>query len=357
MKTKSRGNGQGTAYRRGNVWVAQAIVGWRVPDDAEKKPIPVKKTKSGFATKKEAIRYLPELFRPDSDEIIPITLEAMYEEWEKSYGSRVLPKTLKGYAQAFAHFSSLHVYNVNSITAAELQQCMDACKEGKRTHQMMKTTANLLWKYAIDARYAAKNVAVNLYIGKGASVQRKPFSASDMDAVRMAIGRIPYADYVYALCYLGFRPTEFLSLKKTDYHKEGEIEYLVGGSKTDAGKDRRVVIPSQISGIIQDRLAVDGTDLLFPMVCHNRKGEFTGYKQMTHNYFNNFCYKPLAEKLGIVGKVPYSARHTYADKLKKADGDGKDKAALIGHTDYDFTQHRYQSTSLEDLDEIVKSIE
>lgn len=356
MKSKARGNGQGTAYRRGKYWVAQVIVGWRVPDDATKKPIPVKRTKSGFLSKKEAIRYLPELFRTDSSEIIQITLDAMYKEWERAYGSRVLSKTMDGYRQAYSHFEALHVYNVNSITAAELQACMDACKAGKRTHQMMKTIANLLWKYAMDARYAEKNVAVNLYIGKGESVQRNPFSDADVKLIKNAIGTEPYADYVYCLCYLGFRPTEFLSLKKSDYHREDDIEYLIGGSKTDAGKNRTVIIPKQISRIIQQRLAVEDTDLLFPMVCHNRKGKFTGYKQMTHNYFNNFCYKPLAEKLGISGKVPYSARHTYADKLKKADGDRKDKAALIGHTDYDFTQHRYQSTSLQDLDDVVKTI-
>ena len=357
MKSKVRGNGQGTAYRRGKVWVAQAIVGWRIPDDAEKKPIPVKKTKSGFPSKKEAIRYLPELFRNTSGEIIPITLDELYKKWEQAYGIRVLPKTLGGYRQAFQHFSPLHVYLVSSITAAELQQCMDKCKAGKRTHQMMKTTANLLWKYAIDAHHAEKNVAVNLYIGKGASVPREPLSSDDLSRIRNAIGQEPYADYVYCLCYLGFRPTEFLSLKKTDYHKEGDIEYVVGGSKTEAGIDRRVVIPQQIAGIVRSRLAVEETDLIFPMVCHNRKGEFTGYKQMTHNYFNNFCFKPLTAKLGISGKVPYSARHTYADKLKKASGDGKDKAALIGHTDYDFTQHRYQTSSLEDLSEVVNTIE
>lgn len=356
MKSKSRGNGQGTAYRRGNTLVAQAVVGWRVPDDATKKPIPVKRTKGGFPSKKEAIRYLPELYRNGSAEIVQITLEKLYKEWEKKYASRVSTKTMEGYSQAFMHFKPIHPYNVNSITAAELQQCMDSCKSGKRTHQIMKTTANLLWKYAVDARYAEKNVAINLYTGKGRSARREPFSEADLKLICSAVGHEPYADYVYCLCYLGFRPSEFLALKKTDYHKENNIEYLVGGIKTEAGKDRTVVIPKQISWIISSRMEVHGTDLLFPMVCRNRKGEFTGYKQMTHNYFNNFCFKPLTEKLGISGKVPYSARHTYADKLKKADGDGKDKAALIGHTDYDFTQHQYQTSTLEDLDNVVQSI-
>ena len=35
MKPKSRGNGQGTAYKRKNAatWTAQVIVGWKIPED------------------------------------------------------------------------------------------------------------------------------------------------------------------------------------------------------------------------------------------------------------------------------------------------------------------------------------
>ena len=64
----------------------------------------------------------------------------------------------------------------------------------------------------------------------------------------------------------------------------------------------------------------------------------------------------MMERLGIAeGKVPYGARHTYADKLKNASGSDKDKAALIGHSNYLFTQDKYQSTHLKDLYNLVNS--
>lgn len=355
MKAKARGNGQGCAYRRGKYWEAQVIVGWILPSDPERKPIPDKRRKCGFGTKKEALAYCEEM-RKQHKTMGQIALNNLFIKWKKSYAHRVAPKTLEGYGQAFEHFSPLHSVYIDLINAADLQKCMDDCKNGKRTHEMMKTTANLLWKYAIDSGYITQNVASNLYTGKGKSIQRKPITEAELQLVKEAIGTEPYADYVYCLCYLGFRPTEFLSLKKSDCYTEGDIRYLVGGIKTDAGIDRTVIIPQQIESIINERLRVIGTDLLFPMVCHNRKGEFTGYKLMTHNYFNNFVFKPMMAHLGVSDRVPYSARHTYADKLKKASGDAKDKAALIGHSDYDFTQHRYQSAPLEDLKVVVDSI-
>jgi integrase len=89
----------------------------------------------------------------------------------------------------------------------------------------------------------------------------------------------------------------------------------------------------------------------------NRKGEFKGYKVMTDNYFNKFAFRPLADRLGIPkGKVPYSARHTFSDKLKDADGTDKTKASLIGHSDYKFTQKKYQSTNLDELKTAMDSI-
>ena len=53
---------------------------------------------------------------------------------------------------------------------------------------------------------------------------------------------------------------------------------------------------------------------------------------------------------------PYCARHTYSDKLKYADGDDKAKAAIFGHTDYDFTRKRYQSTAIKDIKQVADSI-
>lgn len=355
MKVKARGNGQGCAYKRGQVWEAQVVVGWKLPEDARRKPIPDKRRKSGFKTKKEALAYCEEM-RKQHKTMGQITLRNLFNNWKKSYEHRVALKTMEGYGQAFEHFSALHSVYVDLINAADLQKCMDACDKGKRTHEMMKTTANLLWKFAIDSGYITQNVASNLYTGKGKSVQRKPITEAELELIQKAIGTEPYADYIYCLCYLGFRPSEFLALKKSDYYTDGDIRYLIGGSKTEAGIDRTVVIPKQIEDIIAQRMSNIGTDLLFPMVCHNRKGEFTGYKLMTHNYFNNFVFKPLMAHLGVSDRVPYSARHTYADKLKKASGDAKDKAALIGHSDYDFTQHRYQSAPLEDLKAVVDSI-
>ena len=139
---------------------------------------------------------------------------------------------------------------------------------------------------------------------------------------------------------------------------EETVYYIVEGKKTTAGINRKVVIPNQILPYILDRLFIPGTEYLFPFYYFEKnKDRLKELRQMKVNYFEESVFKKITQTLGIEGKVPYSARHSYADKLKHADGDVRDKAALIGHSDYSFTRQQYQSSPLEDLKTVTDSIE
>lgn len=369
MKTKSRGNGQGTAYKRGNTWEAQVIVGWVKNKKNPTGPlVPVKRRKSGFKRKQDAINYCPTLLR-QSAEKKRRTLEQVYDAWSDLYAHRVGDSTMVNYLSAYNHFRPLHGLWMDEITPDDLQRCMDDCPAGHRTHQNMKCVAGLLWGYACDQNIVQRDITENLFIGRGASVQRDPITRSEVSAVRSRIGSYRYAEYIYCLCYLGFRPGEMLELKKDMLHcavlpkdeeheEERTVYYFINGKKTPAGKDRIVIVPDQILEIVLSRLFVPGTDLVFPMYVFSRKENrpFSHFKEMNHEYFNKHVFKPLAAQLGFPEtKVPYCARHTYADMLKDASGSDRDKAALIGHSTYLFTQERYQSTAIADLKALVDS--
>lgn len=369
-KIKVRGNGMGTAYKRPgqSTWTVEVVVGWKFPEDNPSKPKrPVRKTKGGFRTKKEALDYVDKLQHSGAKRV-RMSMEELYKEWEKHYSPRIGQSTMDGYYYAYRHFEPLHGVYMDLIRAEDLQKCMDECKSGKRTHENMRCIANLLWKYAIDTNVLDRNVAANLYTGNGRSVQREALTVQEENAIKSVIGRERYAEYIYCLCWLGYRPGEMLELRKDQlFYATIEIDqqnvdvwYFVNGKKTDSGRDRIVVVPDEILPIILDRIFIPGTDLVFPQYRFNRKKipELVQLKPMHHEYFNKHVFKPMMIKLGIAsGKVPYSARHSYADKLKKAAGADRDKAALIGHSNYLFTQDKYQSSHMKDLYEIVSSFE
>lgn len=340
-----RPNGTGNAYRRGKTWTARCVDHY-VPADNADGFKPVWKTKGGFRTKKDAINYLPELIRSVRNEHPPAPFLEVFEAWKGSYTDRISAKTMEGYVSAFRHFEPLHYIRIDTISTTDLQRCITECKHGKRTKQLMKVIAGLVFKYAMDDSQIQRNPAENIYIGKDETTHYAPLTEEEL--ARVEASGLPYSDYVVAMCYLGHRPAEFFALKKTDLHREGQICYLIGGIKTEAGKDRAVTIPPKIMPIIQRRLAVEGTDLLFPRQDKTRAGAPAGFSEMPVRYFNKFVWHPLMDALGLEGRVPYATRHTYANKIKRATGDEKDKAGLMGHASYDTTRTHYQTTSLEE---------
>ena len=365
-RIKSRGNGTGCAYysQKYRYWVAQAVVDWRYPDDDEKQLIPVKKTKGGFRTRDKALQYCPILKAEYSDKKpADMTLQQIWEAWEPWYSPRVDPSTMASYRAAYHYYSKLADRPITQISADDLQACMDACPRGKRTHQNMKVIAGLLWKYAKSKHIVEQIESETLYTGKGQSVKRDALTDIEVERIRQAIGVYRYAEYIYCLCYLGFRPGEMLEIRKDQVIEHDGRLFIIEGKKTEAGRGRTVPVHQKIEAIIRARLFIPGTDLLFPLYGFTRPSRkapvplFTGFRPMSDNYFRESVFKRICCLLGIAeGKVPYAARHTFSNKLKKADGVDIDKARLIGHSDYTFTQTKYQTTDLDELQAVVDSM-
>ena len=372
-RIKSRGNGTGCAYydQVHRYWVAQVVDGYRPlppfnPESPENKKqrIPIKKTKGGFKRREDALAYCAELKAKQNDAPdLSLTLRQIYDKWEPWYSERIDPSTAAGYRAAFNYYGSLHDRKIRTITAADLQACMDDCPKGKRTHQNMKVVAGLLWKFAKDKHIVTQIESENLFTGKGRSKKRDALTDIEVEKIRQAIGSERYAEYIFCLCYLGYRPGEMLELRKDQVIEHKGRLFLVEGKKTDAGRDRTVPVHQKIEDIIRERLFIPGTDLVFPQYVFAKASKkrpvapLTSFKEMTDNYFRENVFKPMMSRLGVAdGKVPYAARHTFSNKLKSAGGSDIDKARLIGHSDYTFTQTKYQTTDLDELKAVMDSI-
>lgn len=339
-RTKSRGNGTGMAYKRGKTWTARVTIGWKYEDDRK---IQVYRTKGGFKTKTEAENYCGELKADPAAPKPSETIDQIYQRWQKEYDGRIAPVTMATYKAAWKKFAKVHPYHLQDITVSMLQACIDSCDKGRSTLNDMRTVCSLVYKYAIINGLTDKNLAQHLYVNTKKKGTRPAFTADELDAIRKAIPSHPFANYVYCMCYLGFRPNEMLTLKKTAYDPDHTT--LTGGFKTEAGRDRIVPVSPKIRPIIDAQLRTPG-DYLFP----DADGQL-----MTDDHFRKYCFNPLMAALGIDGKVPYSCRHTFANLLKNVPGSDTDKAALIGHADASMTKY-YQSPDYKSLSAIIDAL-
>jgi integrase len=352
-KTRTRGNGEGTVYQRGKTWTACLIVGWWVDDKLVAHP--QRRYKGGFKTKKEALEYIPTLRKggnPDAD----ITFQSLYRRWFDDHEGKVGESTMKGYSAAYNHFKPVWGLKFREVTTDDMQECLNNDGKGRRTKELMKALASCMFKYAAARQIVTHNYAKYLYVGNEKKGTHPAFSMAQVEQIRQAAAAgDTRAVYTYCLIYLGFRPNEMLSLTRDAFHKDGDAEYLIGGGKTEAGTDRTVPISPKIRQYLYG-LLLKANPYIFP----REDGKLMDDKWFRDRWFYpllaDLAIQPMPDKEHPASLVPYSCRHTFANLLKNVEGADKDKASLIGHTDYAFTQQRYQSAELENLLGIVNKI-
>lgn len=352
---KSRGNGQGTVYKLSNgKYRAEVTLGYFIDDAGKRHRKSVTKT---FSTKKEAVNALPSL--ADSAWNAPrkrqaLTFKQLYDKWLPTH--RASKSTIGCYKAAIKHFADIWYLPVDDIDIDDLQECIYDCSAGKRTRENMKALCSLLYKYGIPRRHTPDNLNLGefLVVGGGESGHRIAFTTAQVEQIKNQIGAVPYADYVYSLIYLGFRPSEFLSLDLSNYNPEAKT--FTGGAKTSAGINRIVTISPKIFPVIENIIADRTEGVVFP----DPEGKPWGLKRFTEKAFY-----PVLEAAGIDNPVvdvgggnirhlytPHCCRRTFATMMKNIEAPAKDKQALIGHASEEMLRY-YQDVNVDDLRKIT----
>lgn len=350
-KPKSRGNGQGSVYQLPNKsWIAIITAGMEI--DAAGKVHRRTRSKSGFKTKKEAVAYLPQLLSAPAKQK-DITLRALYEKWVPTH--RAGKSTMGNYQAAFNYFRPLWHQKLADIDVDDLQECIDECTKGKRTRQNMKAVCGLLYKYAVPRELATLNLGQYLLVGDGEKGAKAALPVEAVDCLRASIGIVPYADYIVAQCYLGFRPAELLALEVKDYNPIERA--FTGGAKTEAGRNRVVPVAKKIQPIIDRLLKNKESGFVF---CAPDGGAMPlkAYRKAFYCALDMAGIdNPIYEQDGVKRHTytPHSCRHTFATLMKKVKAPDKDKLSLIGHASTEMLRH-YQAVNISDLRQIVDSL-
>ena len=356
-KKRRRANGEGSVIPRGKGYSIRITTGWTIKDG---RAVQKYAEKGGFKTQKAALEYMPtlreEALRPHSS-YEKITFEELYDKLMERHAKRVTKSTLQCYTSAHKYYADIYGLPFADLNTEDWQICIDDCPHGIRTKQNMKALGTLMYKLAAELRVFGINTETNfaslVWLPTDDSESRQPFTLEELGKIKSgASAGIRYADWILAMCYTGFRPSEFLALKKDSF--DADRWTLRGGAKTEAGKNRIVPVHPLIRPIIAKQMLVPG-EYLFSI--HRDK-------PTTLDNFRQACFYPALEALGIQSvpkprekpeRTPYSTRHTFATLMKSVKGSDKDKAALMGHTSFEMTLH-YQHEDYDSLKKIICSI-
>jgi integrase len=340
--SKKRGNGQGTVYKDSKgKWVAEYTIGW---DEVDGKLNRRMRRKKGFATKNEAIAYLPNLKQDLPQQDVNVKFKDLYKKWLDGHTEKVTQSTINCYKSAYKYFSNLYYVEIVKIRTEHLQKCIDECPHGKRTKENMKALGTSLWRYAMQLDIVDRNYAEYIYIHKEEKAEKVAFSKAQLDTMWANVDKIPNLKYVLLLCYTGMRLSEMLGAMTADYVPAED--YFVTGVKTDAGKNRVITISPKIK----------------PFFADFAKGKHL-FTDLSAKKFRNDVYYPALAALdldpvkedGTHINTPHICRHTFATLMKNVPAPATDKQKLIGHSKFEMTAH-YTHTDLESLKKITDNL-
>lgn len=348
---KLRGNGQGSVYKRKDGrWAAEITLGYDKKElpDGKIKLLRRKATKTGFATKKEALEYLPQLRQTVPTVNLNIKFKDHYETWLAIHERKVTNDTVNCYKAAYKYFSPLYYVEVSKIRTEHLQKCIDECPKGTRTKKNMKSLTTALWRYAIQNDIVDRNYAEFVYIPPEEKSEKTAFTTEQIECMWQNVHKVSELKYVLVLIYTGMRIGEMISALTEKYCEKEQ--YFITGSKTKAGKDRVITISPRI----------------FPFFKDFGKGEFLFFdndKKMTEKYFRNNIYYSALEKIGldVISEDgthlynPHCCRHTFATMMKNIDAPATDKQKLIGHSKFEMTAY-YTHTDIDSLKQITDKL-
>lgn len=351
---KKRGNGQGCVYQLPNgKYKAEVTVGYYL-DEAGKRH---RQYRSGvFEKKKDALAAIPSLAQRKNEVKRQATFRELFDMWFPTH--RAGKSTLDCYSAAIKHFRDLWSLRVAEIDIDDLQECLDSCPAGKRTRENMKAVVGLMYKYGIPRHIIPENLnlAQFLIVSGESAAHRESFTDTQIEKIRQAVGAVPFADYIYCMIYLGFRPSEFLALTGESFDPARGT--LTGGSKTEAGRGRVVTVSPKIKSIVEAQHARGGAFLF-----GNDRGD-----QLDLQFFTEKCFYPALDAVGIENPIveiaggvkrhkytPHSCRHTFSTLMKRVKGAEKDKLELIGHSSGEMLRY-YQDVAVEDLRRITDAL-
>ena len=308
----------------------------------------------GFPKRSEARKALEEYARHPISKY-NYTLRKVYEDWKSTAFADIKKCTQDNYTAAWAQIlaadDELPDRMLRDVTTADLRAVLDfwmeqheirTVKDGvtktrkagplsQSSLTKIKALMTQLYDYAMANNIIDRNYASLVRIPKGAeSGTKRAFTDAEFEILEKNWKNVTGGDAVYALCYLGFRVSEFCQLTPTDYDKAAHT--LTGGLKTDAGRNRIVPVHSNIIPLI-DGWAAGSHETLYA----DKNGKPYNKDRFTRN-----VWKPAIKALGLPDDLtPHSARHTCGTRLSAAGARPEDIQAILGHADYSVTANTY----------------
>ena len=321
-KALKRANGMGTVYklqgRRKRPWVAaknKVVIGY-------------------YERKTDALEALERLSGKDLTERYNMTFAEVFIAWSSEHYKDLTKSGIDSYNRANDIFADLHGRKFRDLRTADFQAVID--RHMHKTHSTVSKYKQLITQmsqWAIREEVCTTNFGKFIKLPDRVKREKDVFTPEEIS--KLEADGTESARIVLMLLATGMRIGELFSLPLKNYHET----YVVGGSKTEAGRDR--VIPIRPEG--RPHFAYFAAQATGPLLLSGYVGEKRLENYRKRNYY------PLLDRLGIQRHTPHATRHTYTSRAVKEGMSPEILQKILGHADYSTTANVYTHIDPETL--------
>ena len=306
-----------------------------------------------FKTQEEALEELVKYNKAKYDiDLKRLTFSEIFQQWSDSHFKDISQSAINGYKMAYKKCHRIHNIRFTDLRKTHLQKVIDNDCDTYSIRKSVRVLLNVLYKYAYDNDIVDKKYSQTINIGKPVKVyDKQPFTPEETDEIWKNKNNISGIDTVLILIYTGMRINEMLQIENAKVNLEER--YIIGGEKTDAGKDRVIPISKKILPLIKARYNPDNKYLIT-----DKEG-----KPISYYEYKRYIWEPVMQQLNFsTSHTPHTTRHTTATMLSNARGekgepiDNLTIKYILGHkTDADITD-RYTHRRIEQLVDAIDKI-
>ena len=301
-----------------------------------------------YVTRAEAAAAIEEFIKNGRPDLYNATLAEIRERWKAAHYPTVSRSAERLYNSLWKRFAEIENIKMTELRTEHFQTVINTATS-KSAADTLKVMAQMICEYAIKNDIITKNYADYVIKPKFEKKEKKVFSDADIAALWK------YSDdekvqAVLLMIYTGFRIGEIVAIKKEDIHlDEG---YIIGGEKTEAGKNRIVPLPPNIPELADFIRARTNTDSDKLYNCSS-------------DYFRQFIFYPALLTAGLAeqkdGKIisdftPHCTRHTFASISAAAGMNPQNLQKIIGHANFSTTADVYIHQDISTLKEEMRKI-
>ena len=298
-RTKSRGNGTGTAFKRGSTWTAQVVYDRvYVADDKPLKKLT--RSKGGFKTRDEALQYCPILKNgPQKPKLAP-PLSHYWETYKEGAYTALSASKQQAYRTAWKKLETIKDTRIDQLTVSDLQKLVSEKCSSYYTTRDVRTLLISLFRIAAAEGYARQEIPTFIQLPVLEEKEQTPFSEIEQKALwkRYEDGDLRAAAPLLMI-YTGMMPGEAMALRVDQIDLEGHRIHGVG-MKTKVRRQTDIVLAETILPLVQD------------LIDHAQPSGYI-WKRVEDEWYAN--YHAVLKDAGCRDLPPYSCRHTTATAL------------------------------------------